>query len=94
MGCPEIYYKQALKKLESRLCGTGHVRTILEEDDANALENIVSNLKETVEDKEFYFEAGVVFSTVYDFILMSGRGDALDDCLCGLDEFEEFIKGL
>lgn len=94
MGCPKDYYIRALRKIASRLCDEGNVRSILKENDMHALENIVADLKEKVEDKEFYFESGVVFDSVLALMHMNNMNDELDACRDGLTDFEEFIKGL
>lgn len=94
MGCPKDYYRQALQKIAMGFCDAGRIKQIVKEDDTDVLENIVSNLKETVEDKEFYFESGAIFSSIYALTLMNSGNDNLNACVSGLDDFEEFIKGL
>lgn len=54
----------------------------------------MSNLKKTVEDKDFYFESGAIFSSIYALTFMNAGNDSLNACVSGLDDFEEFIKGL
>lgn len=94
MGCSEKYYRQALQKIAMSFCDAGHVKQILKEDNTDTLENIVSNLKKTVEDKDFYFESGAIFSSIYALTFMNAGNDSLNACVSGLDDFEEFIKGL
>lgn len=94
MGCPERYYKQALQELACKVCDSNKRKSIIETNDTDTLERIVSGLKDISEDKDFYFEAGVVFNSIFVRVSVSGGNDVTNACASGLIDFEDFIKGL
>lgn len=93
MGCPDIYYKQALQYLAYNLTchnNMNFARELLEEDSEEKLEQFLLSSKAETEDKQFYFNAGIAFNEVYTEAV-SECTDALNAAIGGLSEFEYFI---
>lgn len=94
MGCPEKYYKQALKELACEFVDSKKSEDIKNEKDRKALENIIADCKRITTDKDFYFASGIIFNSVFVRAYARDGNDGFNACMSGLIDFEDFIKGL
>ena len=87
MGCPDVYYKRILI-LFLRNLGVDISVSELSEDD---LESMVLLKKQTITEKEFYYEAGLSVARTIDEIVINDSCDKINACIGGLSNFEELI---
>lgn len=96
MGCPEIYYKKALKLCARNLNifkNKQKAEKLYNEENTNVLEEEINKQREEMSTEEFYFEAGEVSGMVLQESNTEDGCDGFNACLGGLDMFEEFILG-
>ena len=96
MGNPSLYYRKALQQFTHNLLIDSDVemaRKMKDEKSVDILEFEIKNIKDHINKYEFIFEAGFVAGN----LLCSVSNNIYDDinaCLGGVNEFEDFIKGL
>lgn len=87
MGCPDIYYKNALliflKFLGKNISKSKNIRE---------LEFDILLEKEIISENFFYYEAGRACQEVLTEVLKYDGCDALNACIGGLILFEDFLK--
>ena len=93
MGCPSIYYKQALQYFARSL---GYAKDselgeeLFKEQSEEILEKFILREKEQTEEKFFYYDAGMASRLVLYDAEREGC-DAFNAAIGGLIEFEHFI---
>ena len=96
MGNPSLYYRKALQQFTHNLLIDSDVemaRKMQDEKSVDILESEVKNIKENINKYDLMFEAGFVAGN----LLCSVSNNVYDDinaCLGGVNDFEDFIKGL
>lgn len=96
MGCPDIYYKEALMAFVNR------IQIVLNRDreqeeplrvknNVRDLENKANEFRTVVSERRFYFEAGVASEQLLESVAMNNGCDALNAALGGISAFEDFI---
>lgn len=97
MGCPERYYKEALKKFAHSLWFDSNkkkARQLADEESIKELEDAIRIQKENTNVIDFVFDAGISAGMVLESADRDGGCDGFNACLGGLSDFEDFIKGL
>lgn len=93
MGCPDIYYKQAIQDLAYLLACEEDLklaRKMYEEDSEEKLEQFILEQKSKISEKKFYYNAGISCQSVFYEADQEGC-DALNASAAGIIEFEYFI---
>ena len=96
MGNPSLYYRKALQQFTHNLLIDSDVemaRKMKDEKSVDILEFEIKDIKERMDKYDFIFEAGFVAGN----LLCSVSDNVYDDinaCLGGVNDFEDFIKGL
>jgi len=94
MGCPEIYYKQAIRNFAHALAynmnGKDFATKLYEEKSDEIIENFIKEKKETCDEKQFYYDAGRASQLVQDMAENEGI-DAFNACIGGLISFDQLI---
>lgn len=93
MGCPHVYYKQALQSFAYALAymeDAKLAKKLFEETDEEKLENFILQKKKQMKEKEFYYDAGRASQLVLDEA-EEECCDALNASIGGINEFERFI---
>lgn len=96
MGNPSLYYRKALQQFTHNLLIESDVemaRKMKDEKSVDILEFEIKDIKERMDKYDFIFEAGFVAGN----LLCSVSDNVYDDinaCLGGVNDFEDFIKGL
>lgn len=95
MGCPDIYYRQALQTAcHSRLITLKNsklAKQYAEEQDIDKLEKMIEELREDTPD--FYYDMGMAAGVVYQDACDNDGCDGFNACLGGIYMFESLIKG-
>ena len=94
MGCPDVYYRQAMQTAcYSRLVFKDKKKAIKlsEENDLEKLEAAIEELREDTPD--FYFDMGMAAGVVYQDACDNDGCDGFNACLGGINMFESLIKG-
>lgn len=94
MGCPEIYYKEAL-----RLCARNlninedkqKAEKLYREKSIKVLEKEINRQRKEKSPERFYFEAGISSGMLLQKSDMEEGCDGFNACLGGLKSFERFI---
>lgn len=94
MGNPDLYYKRMLQEfVHGLLCNVQDDMTVAakwqEEKSIEKLEEFIIELKNQIDDKHFYFEAGIAAQFVIDEVVHDNLD--LNACAGGLADFEYFI---
>lgn len=94
MGCPTIYYKQALQGLAYYL--TCHddmkkAKELSEEKDVEKLEQIIIEKKQNISIEQFFYNAGMASMYTLNDADKNGGCDGLNACIGGLNMFDNFI---
>lgn len=93
MGCPDFYYKRALQYLSYNLTCFDDMKSakeLLGEESEEKLEHFLLDKKNQINEKQFYYNAGIAWHEVLDEARNTGN-DALNASIGGLTEFEYFI---
>ena len=93
MGCPDIYYKRALRYFAHALAFDDSVKLakeLVEEKSSEKLETYILGKKETMTEKDFYYLAGRASQLVFDEADEEGC-DAMNASCGGVNSFEYFI---
>ena len=96
MGNPSLYYRKALQQFTHNLLidlDVEMARKMKDEKSVDILEFEIKDIKERIDKYDFIFEAGFVAGN----LLCSVSDNVYDDinaCLGGVNDFEDFIKGL
>ena len=94
MGCPDIYYERALKNLCYFLdCHTNKelAKKLYEEKDIKVLEEHILEKKETLPEKDFFYNAGMASMYTLNKANAFDGCDGFNACLDGLSRFGNFI---
>lgn len=94
MGCPHIYYKRALQFFAHALVyleDSKLAEALFTETSEEKLESFILQKKEQIEEKLFYYDAGMTFQHVLNEAYKEGC-DQLNAAISGLDTFEHFIR--
>ena len=97
MGCPEMYYKEALQKFAHSLYFDSNkkkARQLADEESIKELEDAIRTQKESINVIDFVFDAGISAGMVLESSDRDDGCDGFNACLGGLSDFEDFIKGL
>ena len=93
MGNPDRYYKMALQAFAHSLVCMDNLkmaRELFEEKSEEKLEKFILQKKEQIEEKTFYYNAGMACQYVLEEANREGC-DAFNASIGGLNEFEYFI---
>ena len=93
MGNPHVYYKNALQCFAYYLTymeNTELAKTLYQEESEEKLEEFILKKKETVSEKEFYYQAGRSCQEVLHMAEKEGT-DQYNASFGGLLDFEDFI---
>lgn len=94
MGCPTIYYKQALQSLAYYLTCHNDLKKakgLYEERDIDRLEKIIIEQKQNLPIQEFFYDAGMAFMRTLNEANQNDGCDGFNACIGGLNMFENFI---
>ena len=94
MGNPHRYYKRFLQKFAYNLAVEKNEKLaneMYENDSEEELEQFVLDEKVNMDEKQFYFNAGIAYSTVIYDVWNNDCTDGLNACIGGFTEFEYFI---
>lgn len=93
MGCPDKYYKRALKCFAYMMAyeeDTELAKELSNEESEEKLEEFILDKKNHCDEKRFYYNAGMVSR----FVLDEAENDGIDGfnaCIGGLNMFDNFI---
>ena len=93
MGCPHVYYKQALQYFAHCLVFMENeklAKEMSEEKSEEKLENFISEKKKEMKEKRFYYEAGRTSQCVLEEAERESC-DPLNAAISGIDMFQDFI---
>lgn len=93
MGCPHIYYKQALQYFAHCLVFMENeklAKEMSEEKSEEKLENFILEKKMRMEEKEFFYNAGRTSQCVLEEAEREGC-DPLNAAIGGINMFEDFL---
>ena len=96
MGNPSLYYRKALQQFTHNLLIDSDVemaRKMKDEKSVDILEFEIKDIKERIDKYDFIFEAGFVAGNLLCSVSNNGYDD-INACLGGVNDFEDFIKGL
>lgn len=94
MGCPTIYYKEALQSLAYYLtCHTNMdlAKELNEEDDIAKLEKFILKKKQNISTELFFYNAGMASMYTLNDANENGGCDGFNACIGGLNMFDNFI---
>ena len=94
MGCPDIYYLQALQYMAHCLNYSkdkNKAKELSASKNITLLEKEILDWKEKMNTRYFYFDAGRVFEKVLTEADENDGCDGLNACLGGLNRFQRFI---
>ena len=93
MGCPSIYYKRVLQCFSHALVYTENknlAKELLNEKSVEKLETFILDKKKSINEKQFYYNAGRATEYVLNEADEEGC-DAFNACIGGLGMFDNFI---
>lgn len=94
MGSPEIYYKRTLQAFAYNLnyaTNKERAELLYEEESVNILEEEIMRWKDSLGEKEFYYQAGRTTEYVLNIADKNDGCDGFNACLGGIYNFENFI---
>lgn len=97
MGCPDIYYREALQRFAHNLLigvDANRAEQIANEKSIEKLEYVIREQKNNTNTTDFIFDAGIVAGIVLKCADRDDGCDGFNACLGGISEFEEFVKEL
>ena len=93
MGSPGMFYHRALQYFAHGLIymqDTKMAKELFKEESVKKLEEFIQDIKPSIPEKRFYFDAGRTEQCVIEEAYEMGT-DPLNASIAGLDIFEEFI---
>lgn len=94
MGNPDIYYKRAMQELAYCLAFDENnyklARELYRENSISKLENFISECKVRMNEKLFFYNAGLASQRIFDAAYEEGC-DSVNAACGGTSEFEDFI---
>lgn len=97
MGCPDIYYREALQRFAHNLLIGADANKAAQMSNEKSIEKLEYEIREqrkNTDDADFVFDAGIVAGAILICADRDGGCDGFNACLSGISEFEEFVKGL
>ena len=94
MGCPTIYYKEALQSFAYYLnCHTDMklAKQLNEENNIEKLERHIMEKKNSVSTEQFFYNAGMASMYTLNDADENGGCDGFNACIGGLNMFDNFI---
>lgn len=94
MGCPTVYYKEALQSFAYYLtCNTdmGLAKKLNEEDNIEKLEKFILEKKQNISTESFFYNAGRASMYTLNDADKNDGCDGFNACIGGLSSFDHFI---
>lgn len=94
MGSPEIYYKRTLQAFAYNLnyaTNKERAELLYEEESVNILEEEIMRWKDSLGEKEFYYQAGRTTEYVLNEADKNDGCDGFNACIGGICNFENFV---
>lgn len=97
MGCPDIYYREALQRFTHHLLigvDVNKADQMANEKSIEKLEYEIKEQRKNADDVDFVFDAGIVAGALLVCADRDGGRDGFNACWSSISEFEEFVKEL